>query len=116
MQKEIRLKIANIFNFTIRYIKNNLIISIVAFYIGLSIILNVLFPINIMIPCVWKTIFHHNCIGCGLTSASIKIIQFDFTSAYVLNPLIFVVFPLIIIYFITDIYKFYLRNKKDLKS
>ena len=66
----------------------------VAVYFLLSIAFQVLFSIDIMIPCLWKTLLGIECPGCGMTRAFIDILTLDFRGALLSNPLIFVVLPL----------------------
>lgn len=80
------------------YVRSNKLISLVALYFGISIVLQMAFSVNIMIPCLWKTIFNIKCPGCGLTTALISLIRFDIAGAYSANPLIFVVLPSVIFY------------------
>ena len=84
------------------YVRSNKLVSLVALYFGISIVLQMAFSVNIMIPCLWKTIFNIKCPGCGLTTALISLIRFDIAGAYSANPLIFVVLPSVIFYIIKD--------------
>lgn len=59
-----------------------------------TLVLQLFFNINYMIPCLFKTLFHIKCFGCGITTAFIKLLQLDFMGAYQTNSLIFVVLPL----------------------
>ena len=95
-----------------KYIIANKLISIVAFYFIVSILLKIIFSIDILIPCLWKTIFHIECPGCGLTRAFIDILHCNFIDAFNDNPLIFIVLPLGIFYLYFDFMKF----RKKLKS
>lgn len=67
-----------------------------------------------MIPCLWKTIFHVNCPGCGLSRAFVNIIQLDFYNAYQNNKLIFVVLPILTTYLIFDLRKFIKKHKQTI--
>ncbi|MGB4413946.1 MAG: DUF2752 domain-containing protein [Paludibacter sp.] len=86
--------------------------SIIATYFATSIVLKLGFNINILIPCLWKTLFGFECPGCGLTTAFIKIITLDISGAYNANPLIFIALPLGVFYLINDFMKF----KRKLES
>jgi hypothetical protein len=85
------------------YVRSNKLVCLVALYFGISIVLQMAFSVNIMIPCLWKTIFNIKCPGCGLTTALISLIRFDIAGAYSANPLIFVVLPSVIFYIILRI-------------
>ena len=98
------------------YVRSNKLICLVALYFALSILLQMTFSVNIMFTCLWKTLFHHECPGCGITTALINLIRFDFAGAYRANPLIFIVLPSVIFYIIKDIKKYgntYIPNKRD---
>jgi hypothetical protein len=102
----IQLKIIKSFILIIRYIKSHALISIVALYFILGIVLKTLFSIDVLIPCLWDTLFHVNCPGCGLTSAFINILTLDISEAYNANAMIFIILPVGIIYLYLDIMKY----------
>ena len=54
--------------------------------------------IDLMIPCLFKTFFHVECWGCGLSSAAIELLHFRFSLAAQKNPLIYVVMGLVLYY------------------
>ena len=88
------------------YIKDNKIYSAIILYILLSSFINALTGIDICIPCIWKTIFGFKCSGCGLTTAFIHLIKFEFVSAFESNKLIFIVLPTVIFLLYADFIKF----------
>ncbi len=88
------------------YIRDNKIYSTVIFYILLSSFINALTGIDICIPCFWKTIFGFKCPSCGLTSAFIHLIKFEFAGANESNKLIFIVLPAITYFLYADFIKF----------
>lgn len=55
--------------------------------------------IDLMIPCLFKTLFHVECWGCGLSSAAIELLHFRFSLAAEKNPIIFAVVGLVAYYF-----------------
>jgi len=55
--------------------------------------------IDLMIPCLFKTFFHVECWGCGLSSAAIELLHFRFSLAAQKNPLIYAVMGLVAYYF-----------------
>lgn len=89
-----------------KYLFANKIMSIIAIYFSISIILNIGFSIDILIPCLWKTFLHIECPGCGLTRSFIDILHCNILSAHNENPLIFIVLPLGITYLYFDFIKF----------
>jgi hypothetical protein len=95
-----------------KYIVLNKLMSIIASYLIASIFLKFIFSIDILIPCIWKTIFHIECLGCGLTRAFIALLYCNFIDAFNENPLIFIVLPAGIFYFYFDFAKF----KRKLKN
>jgi hypothetical protein len=76
-----------------KYIFDNKIISIVGVYFLFSSVLKLVTDIDICIPCVWKTMFDIQCLGCGLTTAFISLLEFDLMKAYESNWLIYVILP-----------------------
>jgi len=69
--------------------------------------------IDICIPCIWKIMFGIDCIGCGLTSSFIYILQLNFLDAYLINPLIFILIPFGIIYLKLDYDNFLKKSKLE---
>jgi len=103
---EILFKIIKTVNLLKKYIVAHLLMSVAILYFLISIFLKLIFSIDVLIPCLWKTIFHFECPGCGLTTAFIDIVIFDFKGAYNSNPLIFIVLPIVIYFVIKDFMKF----------
>lgn len=71
------------------------------------------FTDRFLIPCLWKTCFHVKCPGCGLTTASIKILTLDIYGAYKANPLIFIVLPVGSMYVLKDLKKIKEKLKRN---
>ena len=90
----------------IKYLKYRSIYTLIVAYFILSIFLKLFNGINILLPCIWKKIFGHECIGCGLTRACIQLIQLNFKEAYSCNKFIFLVLIIIIVLIIRDIKQF----------
>lgn len=106
MQMEIQLKTVRKKQIVFKYLVSNKIMSLVAIYFAFSLFLKMALNINILIPCLWKTLFHVECPGCGLTTAFIDILRCDIAGAFSANPLIFIVLPLGIIYIYNDFKRF----------
>lgn len=87
--------------------------AFVGTYFLISILIKIYFAIDIQIPCVWKTFFHVECPGCGLTRSFTQILYFDLVGAFKTNPLIFIVMPAGIFFIITDFIKFKRRLKGE---
>jgi len=107
---EIQLNTDNWVRLIYKYILENIIVSGFVLYFAFSIGLKIFLSIDILIPCLWKTLFHFHCPGCGLTSAFIEILKLNFTKAFNTNPLIFVVLPIGIYCFINHFKKFLSKN------
>lgn len=82
----------------------NIIVSIFVLYYVLSVLLKLLFDINYLIPCLWKTFFGFECFGCGVTSSIIEIVKCNFEVAWEINKITFLVFPLLLFYSIKEIF------------
>ena len=89
-----------------QYVAANKIVSIAVLYFVISIGLKMGFSIDVLIPCLWKTLFHVQCPGCGLTRAFMQVLKLDFTGAFATNPLIFIILPMGICYVHRDFMKF----------
>jgi hypothetical protein len=50
--------------------------------------------IDVMIPCLFKTVFHIECWGCGLSRAAIEVVLLRWNSAYAQHPLVFIIMGL----------------------
>ncbi len=90
----------------LKYVQSHKLMTLVGIYFLVSILIKIYFAIDIQIPCLWKTIFHVECLGCGLTRSFTQILHFDIVGAFRTNPLIFIVMPAGIFYIISDIVKF----------
>ena len=82
----------------VKYIKYNFLYFIILIYFTISIVLKNFGIVDITIPCLFKTFLHYECPGCGLTRASIHIINFEFIEAFKTKPIIFLIIPLFIIF------------------
>ena len=71
-------------------------------YFVFSVILKIFTSLDILLPCIWKSVFNFECIGCGLTTAFLKLLHFNITGAFNSNPLIFIIIPSLLYYIITD--------------
>lgn len=67
---------------------------------------------HLSIKCPFHEITKLYCPGCGITRCLISIIKLDFYQAFRYNPLVFILLPFLIPYFIYKIYIFFL-NKDD---
>lgn len=55
--------------------------------------------------CIWKKNFGIECIGCGITRAIIQVLKGNYHRAFELNPLVVIVFPLLLYIWLDYIYK-----------
>lgn len=86
------------------YVKENAILTIVVLYFSFSVLLNIIFGFDYLIPCLWKTFFGIECSGCGVTSSIIEIFKGNFLLAWEMNKITFLVFPLLFLYSIKEIF------------
>jgi hypothetical protein len=71
--------------------------------------------IDVRIPCLFKTYTGLSCLGCGMTRAFQSLIQFDFHAAVAYNPLIIIILPGGIWYFIHD-YRKTIRLREEAEA
>lgn len=76
-----------------KYLKLRWPFTLVVGYMAFSMVLRATTSVDICIPCLWETCFGFHCPGCGLTRATIAIMQLDFSKAYECNPLVYLVLP-----------------------
>tara|TARA_B110001454_G_C12462424_1_gene326787 strand:+ start:202 stop:495 length:294 start_codon:yes stop_codon:yes gene_type:complete len=86
------------------YFRQNIILGLVVLYFIFSVLLNILFGLDYLIPCLWKTFFGIECSGCGVTSSIIEILKGNFQFAWEINKLTFLVFPLLLFYSIKEVF------------
>jgi hypothetical protein len=110
MQTATRLNTTKNLNLLFGYLRSKIILAIVAAYFVLSVVLNLFFSIDVQIPCLWKSIFHMDCPGCGLTHATENLVALDPIAAYNTNPLIFILIPLLALVIVSDFRKFKRRS------
>jgi len=97
----------------VRYLRYNPWYTLLGGYFLLSILLKATTPVDITVPCIWKSLFHLSCPGCGLTSAAIDILKLDWAAAWDSNPLVYVVLPAIVGLVATDFSAFMKKNRKS---
>ncbi len=89
------------------YLLDNWVYSAFAIYSLIGIVLHQFFEIDILIPCLFTTLFDVHCPGCGITHAFIELLSFNFAEAWHYNPLIFIVIPAGAFYVVKDFKSFY---------
>ena len=100
------------FKYIIKYLRENIILTLIFCYFIISVILNSLNIIDITIPCLWTSIFGYECPGCGFTTACQKVIHLDFIGAFESNKLFFIIAPALAYYIIVDYLKFREKQTK----
>jgi hypothetical protein len=86
------------------FFRENIIVVLVVSYLVFSILLKLFSGIDYLIPCLWKTFFGFECSGCGFTSSIIEIFKGNFLLAWEMNKITFLVFPLLFLYSIKEIF------------
>ncbi len=89
------------------YIKKEWIWSVFIGYELFAVVLAMFSRIDIAIPCLFTKMTGTECLGCGMTRATMSMIKFDFERAWHFNKLSFVVIPLLITLIALDFKKFY---------
>ena len=106
MRMATRSKTINGIKILLAYLRHHWLISMVALYFGVGMLLEIFFGIDLLVPCLWDTFLHFRCPGCGLTTACMYLITMDWASAFRENPLIFVVLPAGLYFIIRDFLQF----------
>ena len=99
----------------ISYLKQYKTFCAIGLYVIIAVLLKTVFSINIFIPCLWKTFFGFSCPGCGLTTAFVKLVQFDVIGAFQVNYLIFVIIPGAIFFSLLNFFQFKKKYSKKVK-
>lgn len=55
--------------------------------------------------CIWKLLTGHKCFGCGMTHAIVSLLKLNFSKAIEYNPLVIIVFPLLLYLWLKYIYQ-----------
>lgn len=71
------------------------LLSLTGLYFFISILLNIFFQSNNLLPCLWKTFFYFECPGCGITTSFIELLKGNFIKAWLTNKLIFIIISLV---------------------
>lgn len=88
------------------YCMANKIMVGLALYFAVVVLVYGFWGVDIGIPCLWKALTGWQCIGCGLTTACLKLFHLDFAGAYQANFLVFIVIPFGVFYFAKDLIAF----------
>ena len=99
-----------LYNFNRNSIKLFLLLMLpfVAILVVNFIVNYVTFPI-----CLWKNIFHIDCLGCGMTRAFYYLFHLDFANAIKYNNTIIIVAPILLFVWILEIIKTIKEQKKS---
>jgi hypothetical protein len=89
------------------YIKKEWIWSVFIGYELMAVVLAMFTRIDIAIPCLFTKMTGTECLGCGMTRATMSMMQFDFERAWHFNKLSFIVMPLLLALIALDFKKFY---------
>ncbi len=84
METQLRLK-----EYLYSLISGNILLSLLISYELFALILYRFSSTDILIPCLFKTLFGHSCPGCGMTTAFGELLSFHFIEAFTLNPLVY---------------------------
>lgn len=87
-----------------------IIISIITLLLGLKTLELIKFE------CVYKKLFNIYCPGCGTTRMIKAIIRLDLYKAFRYNPLFFILFILLLVYFCINVYRYIINKKLILPS
>ncbi len=67
--------------------------------IWLSPLMLSVFPLRFILSgysiCLWKNLFHIECIGCGITKSILLVLHLEFSKAFQYNKLVVIILPII---------------------
>lgn len=89
-----------------KYIKANFLFALVVLYFFISAGLNLLFSIDILIPCLIESATGFHCPGCGLSTAFLNLVKLNLPEAWEANPIIFFVLPAGTWFIASDFFRF----------
>lgn len=75
---------------------------VVFVYVTVGVALRLFDSLNILPPCLWTSIFHRHCPGCGITRACVCLLQGRVADAWEINPLVFPAIVIIISSVVAD--------------
>ena len=67
------------------------------------------------IPCIVHKLTGFYCPGCGITRMFLYLFELDFKSAFLSNQLVFILLPLLFIYFVLEI-RYIITNKQNVMN
>ncbi len=98
------------------YIKKEWIWSVFIGYELIAVVLAMFTTIDIAIPCLFTKLTGTECLGCGMTRATMSMMKFDFERAWHFNKLSFIVLPLLVTFIIIDFKKFYKTDQSKISQ
>ena len=66
------------------------------------------------IPCVFRKITGLKCVGCGVSKMLVAILRFDFATAFLYNPFLFITGPLLVAYLAACEVKYIRHGNRDM--
>lgn len=97
-------------NILLKYLKYHWIYFVVLGYFGIAISLYLFTDVHILIPCVWKAVSGYECPGCGLTTALIALLRLEWREAWLANPLVYILVPVLIGLILRDFVAFWRKE------
>ncbi|MDR0263254.1 MAG: DUF2752 domain-containing protein [Sphingobacterium sp.] len=97
----------------LKYLKYHWIYSLVLGYFGIAISLYLFMDIHILVPCLWKAVSGYDCPGCGLTTALIALLRLEWREAWLENPLIYMLVPLLTVLILRDFVAFWRKKSVE---
>ena len=89
----------------VSYFRENAVMVVGVGYLCVAMVARLLWGVDWVVPCLWRSVTGYLCPGCGLTTGLVRWLHGDLAGAWSSNPLVFVVAPAMVIYVAIDIYK-----------
>jgi hypothetical protein len=86
----------NAVSLVIGFARHHLVYTAVGMYGVVAVLLHRTAGWDLFPPCLWTLAFGVRCPGCGLTTATLHLLEFDLAGAAHANPMVFAIVPTLV--------------------
>lgn len=69
--------------------------------------------LNVKTICIWYLLTGHKCIGCGMTTAMVYLLEGKIHLAYESNHLVFIVAPILLFCWLKYLYNSFIKTREN---